>query len=59
MLVDERLDMIQQGARAAQKANYTLSCIQSTVAGRATEGILPLSSDTVRPHLCSAPGFPV
>ena len=41
MLVDEKLNMTHQCALAAQKANCILGCIQSSVASRAREGILP------------------
>ena len=51
ILVDEKLDMTQQRALAAQKANRILGCIKSRVASRAREGILPLCSALVRPHL--------
>ena len=49
--VDEKLDVSQQCALAAQKANRVLGCITSSVASRSREGILPLCSDRVRPHL--------
>ena len=43
--------MSQQRALAAQEANRVLGCIPSSVASRSREGILPLCSDRVRPHL--------
>ena len=51
MLADEKLNMTQQCALAAQEANPILGCIPSSVASRAREGILPLYSALVRPHL--------
>jgi len=51
VLVDEKLNMSRQCVLAAQKANRILGCIKSSMASRLREGILPLYSTLMRPHL--------
>ncbi|KAJ7408005.1 hypothetical protein BTVI_60938 [Pitangus sulphuratus] len=51
VLVKEGLDMSQQYALVAQKANSVLGCIKRYVTSRAKEVILHLCSALVRPHL--------
>ncbi|GAB0189356.1 hypothetical protein GRJ2_001400900 [Grus japonensis] len=59
VLEDKKLNVSQQCALAAQKANRVLGCIKRDVTSRSREVILPLcSGETLPGVLCPALGHP-
>ena len=51
LLVNIKLNVSQQCAQAAREANCPLKCIEHGIASWVSEGIVPLCSALLQPHL--------
>jgi len=51
VMVNEKLDMTQQCALAAQNVTCILGCIKRSMASRLRDGILPLYSGVIPPRV--------
>ena len=51
VVVDSKLNMSQQCALASRRTNCILGCIKHNIVSRSREGIVPLYSALMRPHV--------